>query len=102
MAEELTAEQLENHTDQAKALIIKQAAEQKALEDERRRYQEQQEQERREYQEQQESKKVKLELVRLAKEVLVENSRSKAVDERDVSASDITTYASALYEYVNK
>ena len=44
----------------------------------------------------------KMELIRLAKDVLVENDRSKPADERGVSASDITSFATALNTYVNQ
>jgi hypothetical protein len=43
-----------------------------------------------------------MELVRLAKETLIENDRSKPADERGVTASDITTFADALNTYVNQ
>ena len=43
----------------------------------------------------------KMELVRLAKEVLVENARVKAVEDRDVTAADITAFADALLTYIN-
>jgi len=49
----------------------------------------------------QQAKQAKLEAVRLAKEVLIENARSKSVDERDVTAADITAYAATLVAYVN-
>jgi len=48
-----------------------------------------------------EAKRAKLEAVRLAKETLIENARSKPVDSRDVVAADITTFAAALIGYVN-
>jgi hypothetical protein len=44
----------------------------------------------------------KMEAVRLAKETLIENDRSKPADERGVTASDITTFAAALNTYVNQ
>jgi hypothetical protein len=44
----------------------------------------------------------KMELVRIAKETLLENDRSKSADERGVTASDITTFADALNTYVNQ
>lgn len=47
------------------------------------------------------SKRAKLDLVRIAKEVLVENNRSKPVDSRDVTAADITAFATTLEAYVN-
>lgn len=48
-----------------------------------------------------EAARTKLEAVRLAKEVLVENARSKPVDDRDVTAADITAFAQTLVSYVN-
>lgn len=48
-----------------------------------------------------ETKRAKLEAVRLAKETLIENARSKPVDSRDVSAADITAFASALETHIN-
>lgn len=48
-----------------------------------------------------ESKRAKLEAVRLAQQTLVENSRNKPVDSRDISASDITAYANTLVAYIN-
>ena len=47
------------------------------------------------------ARRAKLEVMRLAKEVLVENARSKPVDSRDVTAADITAFAQTLVAYVN-
>lgn len=47
------------------------------------------------------AKQAKLEAVRLAKEVLIENARSKAVDARDVAAADITAFAGTLVAYID-
>ena len=47
------------------------------------------------------SKQAKLEAVRVAKEVLIENARSKAVDSRDVAAADITAFAGTLVAYID-
>ena len=47
------------------------------------------------------AKQAKLEAVRLAKEVLIENARSKAVDSRDVAAADITAFAGILVAYID-
>ena len=47
------------------------------------------------------AKQAKLEVVRLAKETLLENARSKPVDTREVTAADITAFAAALEAYVN-
>jgi len=43
----------------------------------------------------------RLETIRLAKETLIENSRSKPVDARDVSAADITAFANNLMASIN-
>jgi DNA-binding ferritin-like protein (Dps family) len=43
-----------------------------------------------------ESRRAKLEAIRLAKETLIENARSKPVDLRDVTPADITAFADAL------
>jgi hypothetical protein len=48
-----------------------------------------------------ENKRAKLEAVRLAKDVLIENARSKPVSEREISASDISTFANTLITYIN-
>jgi len=47
------------------------------------------------------AKRIKLEALRLAKEVLIENARYKSVDSRDVTATDITTFATTLTTYIN-
>ena len=46
--------------------------------------------------------RIKMEAIRLAKETLIENDRSKPADERGVTVSDITTFATALNTYVNQ
>jgi len=48
-----------------------------------------------------ESRRAKLEAIRLAKEVLIENARSKAVDSRDVAAADIVAFAGTLVAYID-
>ncbi len=48
------------------------------------------------------AKQARLEAIRMAKETLLENARSKPVDARDVTATDITSFADALLAYVNK
>jgi hypothetical protein len=47
------------------------------------------------------TKQAKLDAVRLAKEVLIENARSKPVGERDVTASDIIALANQLAAAIN-
>ena len=48
-----------------------------------------------------ESRRAKLEAIRLAKETLIENARSKPVDSRDVTPADITAFADALVASIN-
>lgn len=48
-----------------------------------------------------EQRRARLEAIRLAKETLIENARSKPVDSRDVNPADITAFASTLTTYVN-
>jgi hypothetical protein len=48
-----------------------------------------------------EARRAKLEAIRLAKETLIENARSKPVDSRDVSAADIQAFAQTLVSYIN-
>mgnify|MGYP003331901218 CR=1 FL=1 len=47
------------------------------------------------------AKRTKMDAVRLAKETLIENARSKPVDARDITAADITAFAQALIAYVD-
>lgn len=47
------------------------------------------------------AKQAKLEAVRLAKEVLIENARSQPVDSREVTAAAITAFASVLETHIN-
>ena len=47
-----------------------------------------------------ETMRIKLESVRLAKETLIENSRNKPIDSREVSANDIKNFADTLVNYV--
>ena len=48
-----------------------------------------------------EAKRAKLEAIRMARETLTENNRSKPADSREVTAADITTFAASLIAYVN-
>ena len=59
-------------------------------------YQEANEAGRRAHEMAMESRRAKLEAIRLAKETLIENARSKPVDSRDVTPADITAFADAL------
>lgn len=49
-----------------------------------------------------EKMRTRLDLIRTAKEVLLENARSKPVDSRDVSATDITSFANELLQFIDK
>ena len=48
-----------------------------------------------------ESRRANLEAIRLAKETLIENARSKPADSRDVTPADITAFADALVASIN-
>jgi hypothetical protein len=47
------------------------------------------------------AQQAKLEAVRIAQQTLLENRRNKPVEEREVTAADITNYASTLTSYIN-
>jgi hypothetical protein len=47
------------------------------------------------------AKQTKLEAIRMAKDVLIENARSKPADSREVTAADITAFAATLVAAVN-
>lgn len=49
-----------------------------------------------------EDRRVRLEAIRLAKETLIENARSKPVDSREVTVSDIQSFANTLVEFITK
>tara|TARA_R110000744_G_scaffold106094_2_gene202263 strand:- start:2975 stop:3220 length:246 start_codon:yes stop_codon:yes gene_type:complete len=42
----------------------------------------------------------KIEAVRMAKDVLMENNRSKPADSRELSSAEITTFATALLTFI--
>lgn len=44
----------------------------------------------------------KMELVQVAKDILLEADRSKPVDERGVTAAEITAYADELMTYISQ
>jgi hypothetical protein len=48
-----------------------------------------------------EARRAKLETLRVAKEIITENSRSKPVESREVTAADITAFAAALEAHLN-
>lgn len=48
-----------------------------------------------------EASRVRLELVRLAKETLIENARNKPAEESAISAADITSFAEQLAAYID-
>lgn len=44
----------------------------------------------------------KMEAVRIAKEVLMENDRNKPVGDRGIAAADITAFAESIMNYANQ
>jgi hypothetical protein len=49
-----------------------------------------------------ETRQIRFELIKIAKEVLIENARVKPADSRDVTANDITSFANTLGGFVNQ
>jgi hypothetical protein len=47
------------------------------------------------------ARSTKLEAVRLAKETLIENARSRPTDSREITAADITAFAATLEAHIN-
>ena len=44
----------------------------------------------------------KLDLIRLSKEILLENDRIKPVEERGISAEQVIAFADELYAYISQ
>lgn len=44
----------------------------------------------------------KMEAIRIARDVLMENDRNKPVTERGISAADLTAFAQAIEQYTNQ
>jgi hypothetical protein len=44
----------------------------------------------------------KMEAVRIARDVIMENDRNKPVGERGITAADITAFAQTIEQYVNQ
>jgi len=44
----------------------------------------------------------KMEAVRIARDVLMENDRNKPVGDRGITAADITAFAQTIEQYVNQ
>lgn len=57
---------------------------------------------RRNHELQLETRRTKINMIQLAAETLVANARAKPVDERDITAADIKTYADELMQYINE
>lgn len=57
---------------------------------------------RREHEQETEARRAKLELIRLAKETLVENARNKPADEAVITAAEIIAFAQELTNYVGE
>jgi hypothetical protein len=57
---------------------------------------------RREHEYEMEARRAKLELIRLAKETLIENARNKPVGEAAITAAEITAFAQELTNYIGE
>jgi hypothetical protein len=60
------------------------------------------EEDRRNHEKQMELRRVKVDMIKVATDTLVSNSKSKPVEERDVSAEDIKEFADNLVQYINQ
>ena len=54
------------------------------------------------FQKAQQSLNNKMEAVRIARDVLMENDRNKPVGDRGIAAADITAFAQTIEQYVNQ
>jgi len=55
-----------------------------------------------EYQKASQAMNNKMEAIRIARDVIMENDRNKPVGERGIVATDITAFAQTLEQYVNQ
>lgn len=65
-------------------------------------HQQQVESSRRDHERQLEMRRIKIDMIKVATDTLSSNAKSKPVDTRDITASDIKTFAEELIEYINK
>jgi hypothetical protein len=57
---------------------------------------------RRNHENQMEMRRTKIDMVKVATDTLASNAKSKPADERDITASDIKTFADELIQYINE
>jgi hypothetical protein len=57
---------------------------------------------RRNHEIQMETRRTKIDMVKVAMDTLASNAKSKPADERDITASDIKTFADELIQYINE
>lgn len=55
-----------------------------------------------EYQKAMQSINNKMEAIRIARDIIMENDRNKPVGDRGIAAADITNFAQTLEQYVNQ
>ena len=55
---------------------------------------------RRNHENQMETRRTKIDMVKVAMDTLASNAKSKPADERDITASDIKTFADELIQYI--
>ncbi len=65
-------------------------------------YQQEIETSRRNHETQMEMRRTKIDMIKVATDTLASNAKSKPTDERDITASDIKTFAEELIEYINQ
>lgn len=57
---------------------------------------------RRNHETQLEARRSKIDMIKVATDTLASNAKSKPVDERDITAVDIKTFADELIQYINE
>lgn len=65
-------------------------------------HQQEMDENRRNHERQMESRRTKVDMIKVATDTLVANAKSKPVDERDITALDIKTFADELIKYINQ
>ena len=89
-------------TEEMQAQMAAQQAAQQAIQKEQIASQQASEAARHEHEKVMESRRAKLELLRMAKETLVENARNKPAEEAAITATEITAFAQELINYVGE
>jgi hypothetical protein len=82
--------------------IILQLQEQAKMMELQAKHQQEMDTGRRNHENQIETRRTKIDMIKVATDTLASNAKSKPVDERDITASDIKTFADELIQYINE